>query len=267
MSYKKCPYCGGMVVNDVCNHCGAPVPPSKQIDVDGEPAPPPFVGYNSIGYEVDPIPWEQVGEIGLWTALTETIKEVLGTPEDFFSRLSPSGGIGNPLSYGFIMGVVGLLFANVWALIAKALGFGVSSMMGGDFSNLMAQSAGGILAIVFSIIGFAIAIPVWLFVYSGILHVTLMLLGGAEEGYQATFRCICYSQTALIFQIIPLVGNLIAVVSMIILIIKSIATIHDIPTGKVLLAIFLPALICCILFVPFMCMIGGLAGAAESCAG
>ncbi len=264
MSDKRCPYCGGLINEGFCTHCGAVVPPEKQVDPSSAPEMPPIhePSYSRYSYGDEPVPWERMDELGFWTALSETVKEVLGTPEDFFSRLSPSGGIGKPLLYGVILGVIGVIFGQIWVMLADAIGLSASGMMGGGFSDAMTQHSTGLLAGIMNILMSVVAIPIGLFFLSGVLHLMLMILGGADEGFEATFRAVCFAQTAQIVQIIPIIGSFAAAIWIIILQVKALANLHDITPGKALLAIFLPAIVCCFLLVPFVCMMGGLAGMA-----
>ncbi len=262
MEEKNCPYCGGSVREEFCTHCGAYVPPEKQVDADQAPEMVPEGPFNSrFGYDED-VPWERMEELGFWTALGETIKETLATPEDFFSRLSPSGGIGKPLLYGTLLGVIGVILGQVWGVIGNAIGFSTAGMLGGEFSDVMQQQVAGIASVFMTILISIVAIPISFFIISGILHLSLMILGGANEDYEATFRSVCFAQTPQLAQIIPVIGSLVAGIWTLILEVKALSNLHDITPGKALLAIFLPLIVCCLVLIPFVCAMGGLAGLA-----
>lgn len=263
MDEKKCPYCWGIVKDDYCSHCGAYVPPEKQVDSDQAPELPPVHEPSHSRWDYsEEVPWERMEELGFWSALGETIKEILGTPEDFFSRLSPTGGFGKPLLYGLILGVVGVILGQIWTLVGNAIGFSAAGMMGSEFSNVMQQQATGIVSIIMLILVSVVAVPIGLFINAGVLHLMLMILGGANEDFEATFRAIAYSQTAQLAQIIPIIGTLAAAIWTIVLEVKALANLHDITSGKALLAIFLPLIVCCFVLGFFVCAIGGIGSLA-----
>ena len=73
-----------------------------------------------------------------------------------------------------------------------------------------------------SVIGFVatvilapILVIVILFIWSGIVHLCLMLVGGtgsSTSGFEGTFRAISYAQVASLAQIVPVAGGLIGIV-------------------------------------------------------
>jgi len=112
-----------------------------------------------------------------------------------------------------------------------------------------------ILAPIFVIIG--------VFIGAAILHLMLMIVGGAYNGFEATVRVVCYAQTAQLAGIIPFCGGLISMVWAIILYVFGLATAHRTTQGKAVLAVLLPVVLCCA-FVAAMVFMGVLAGVAAS---
>lgn len=99
----------------------------------------------------------------------------------------------------------------------------------------------------FLLIGLPFGLAISLFVGSGITHLCLMLVSGNKYGFQATFRPISYSYCAHLFNLIPLIGNLIGSIYMIILSILGVREGHETSTGKAALAVLLPAIVAFIL--------------------
>jgi len=91
------------------------------------------------------------------------------------------------------------------------------------------------------------------FISSGITHLCLKLLGGANRPFETTFRVICYAQaSATVFNLLPLCGGLIGVIWGAYSIIIGLREAHGTSGWKATLAITLPGLLCCgILFVIF----------------
>src|ERR1700730_1063722 len=96
-----------------------------------------------------------------------------------------------------------------------------------------------------------------MFVGSGILHLCLMLVGGANRPFETTFRVVCFgSGAANLFSMIPMCGWLIAVVYDIVLKCIGVSRAHETTTGKAVLAVFLPVVVCCGLIV-LVVVLGG----------
>ena len=85
-----------------------------------------------------------------------------------------------------------------------------------------------------------------LFVWSGIVHLMLTLLGGANNGFGATLRVMCYAQTTQLAVVIPGIGGLIGIVWRLILEIVGLAQAHKTEGWKAALAIVLPLVFCCV---------------------
>jgi len=101
------------------------------------------------------------------------------------------------------------------------------------------------------------------FVEAAILHLMLMLVGGANRGFEATARVCAYAQASQLAQAIPFCGALIALVWSLILLILGLSTAHQISRGKAAVAVILPVVLCCA-FLVAMTFFGVLAGIASS---
>jgi hypothetical protein len=90
-----------------------------------------------------------------------------------------------------------------------------------------------------------------------------MIVGGANNGFEATVRVVCYAQTAQLAGIVPFCGGLIAAIWAIVLYVIGLATAHRTTQGKAVLAVLLPVVLCCA-FVAALVFMGVLAGVAAS---
>jgi hypothetical protein len=70
-----------------------------------------------------------------------------------------------------------------------------------------------------------------------------MIVRGSRQGFEATFRAICYSYSAALFYIVPIIGSIVGVVYFFILLILGVREGHGISTGKSALAVLLPVII------------------------
>src|SRR5260370_7621248 len=104
-------------------------------------------------------------------------------------------------------------------------------------------------------IAFIILLPVMivigLFIGAAIVHLCLMIVGGANKPFEATFRVLAFSQGSTgPLQMIPVCGGLIAGVWGLVVTCVGLARAHETEPGRAVFAVFLPLVFC--LFVPFL---------------
>ncbi len=211
------------------------------------------------------IPWERRQEIGFVTALVETTKEVLTGPSDFFRRMPVAGGIGSPLLYAVVIGYLGLLLSVVYSAVFLLVRGAAGAAALGPLSDrpelahfVAAMQGWGAIAgqVVFGPIGIVIGVFIW----TAIIHLMLLLLDGAGQGFEATFRVLSYSHAASVLAIVPLCGGPIAGLWSLVLWIIGLAQAQRIPAWKAAAAVFLPIVLCCCCCAVGMgTMFGGLA--------
>jgi hypothetical protein len=84
------------------------------------------------------------------------------------------------------------------------------------------------------------------FIGSAILHVCLMIVGGAKQSFETTFRVICFVEGSVSpLLVIPFCGGLIAGIWKIVLYCIGLARAHETDTGRAVIAVLLPLIICC----------------------
>jgi hypothetical protein len=89
-------------------------------------------------------------------------------------------------------------------------------------------------------------VVIGLFIGSAILHLCLMLVGGANRPFETTFRVVCFTAgSANLFSMIPICGGFVALIYSIVLECIGLSRAHQTTTGKALMAIFLPMVACC----------------------
>ena len=73
-----------------------------------------------------------------------------------------------------------------------------------------------------------------------------MIVGGANQPFETTFRVLAFTQgSASPLQIIPLCGGLISGVWALVCNCIGLARAHETDTGRAVLAVFLPLIVCC----------------------
>src|SRR5437762_14239207 len=103
----------------------------------------------------------------------------------------------------------------------------------------------GIGSVAFVIL-FPLAIIIGLFIGAAIIHLCLMIVGGANQPFETTFRVLAFTQGATgVLQVIPICGGVIAAVWGLVVNCIGLARAHETDTGRAVLAVFLPVIVCC----------------------
>lgn len=206
-------------------------------------APPPQIGATST-FETaaarSGLPWEHRQERGFFNAFIETLAMVLTKPDLAFRTMKTEGGLAEPLIYALIGGCVG-------GIVSLLLSLGLQSM--GLFAG-QRDTFGALAGIGVGSIALIVLVPVFivivLFIGAAIVHLCLMIVGGANKPFEATFRVLAFSQGSTgPLQIIPVCGGLIAGVWALVVNCIGLARAHETTTGRAVLAVFLPLVVCC----------------------
>jgi hypothetical protein len=186
------------------------------------------------------LPWEHRQERGFVNAFIETLSMVLTRSTEAFSLMKREGGLGEPLIYALIGGCVGGIASFLFSLGFQSLG-----LFTGRHNNALAAMAGmGIGSAM--IILLPLFIVIGLFIGSAIVHLCLMIVGGANQSFETTFRVLAFSHGSTgPLQIIPLCGGLISGVWALVCTCIGLARAHETETGRAVLAVFLPLMVCC----------------------
>jgi hypothetical protein len=213
---------------------GAPPPASAVPPPGTTPGAPGIVAVAPVG-----LPWDRRQEIGLFPAFVETLKLVLLNPASAFSAMKTEGGLSEPLIYAVIGSSVGFIVYFLFSLFMSSFG-----LMGNR--NALAGVLGvGIGAVVFVIFMPAL-IALGLFIGSAVLHLCLTFVGGARRSFETTFRVVCFAAgSAYPLMILPVCGGLIAGIWCIVVECIGLTQAHQTTTGRALLAILLPIIVCC----------------------
>lgn len=206
-------------------------------------------------------PWEDRGRIGFVSALVETTLRVLTKPSSFFASMPVAGGIGGPLLYGILVGTLGVVVAALYREIFQALlGSTVAGLGSSDeLRRIMPFLMGG-FGLVLQVVFAPIFVTLGLFIVTAVVHVFLLMLGGARRGFEATFRVMCYSEAAAVLNVVPLCGGLISGAYFLVLAIIGIAGAHGIGKGTAAAAVLLPLVfLCCCCAGAGLLAFGGLA--------
>lgn len=197
--------------------------------------------------------WEQRAEAGLVPALIETVRAVLLDPSKTFATMRLTGGLGAPLFFFVLVSTLGGLAGVIYNVVLQSMG---ATGQGKD--EMAAAVFGSAIGVGIVIMLLPIVFAATAFVSAGLVHLALMLIGGANRPFEATFRVACYSGGATaVFQFLPLCGALVSSIYNLILMILGISKVHGITTLRAAIAVLLPTVVCCGFFAALIA--GGVA--------
>ncbi len=233
---ERKPYTGGMVT---CPQCGFEQPETDEC-IKCSIIISKYVRFQEMARSVEGqvreiskdeyVPWES-GE-GFIRAFFQTVRNSLFSPTKFFKKISFGEGYWAPLIYGLIAGIIGNGFTIFWFWLFMAQFI--------PMDRLPFQYSLSILQIIIPL-PFQQAIAI--FIGSAIIHLSLIIVRGNNNGYKTTFRAVSYSYSGYLFGIIPFIGLLIGNIYVFILTIIGVREGHEISTGKAILAVLLPAIV------------------------
>ncbi len=238
----RCPNCDREITpvhgQKFCSFCGGslekPEYVSERVEATsspGEEMPELELGGAFGAGEEAYCPWEDQERLGFLEGLRLTLKQSLFSPRSFFSRLPRSGGLLVPLLYGMLIETVGTYGGYLWGFV-----FGNPLFSQGKPTGSMAILLGGLvpLLVFFSLVAGAL-----------ILHVCILMVGAAKEDFEATFRIACYTSGPDLLNVVPVLGTWIAALWRIYLTVVAVREIHETSTGRAVVAVLLPVILCC----------------------
>ena len=185
------------------------------------------------------LPWEHRQERGFVNAFIETLAMVLTKPDLAFRMMKTEGGFGEPLLYAIIGGGIGVVVWFVFSLILNSVG--VFNTRETGFGPMVGMSVSFVM-LVWRLVAVAVA-P---FIFGGLVHLSLMLVGGANKSFETTFRVVSFSQGSTApLQLVPCCGGFVALVWCLVANCIGVARAHGIDTGRATLAVLLPVIVCC----------------------
>jgi hypothetical protein len=224
-------------------------------------ASPPQIGSTSTSETAGArsgLPWEHRQERGFANAFIETLAMVLTKPDLAFRTMKTEGGLAEPLIYALIGGCVGGIVSLLLSLGLQSMGLFAGQR--DTFAALAGIGVGSIALIVLV----PVFIVIGLFIGAAIVHLCLMIVGGANKSFETTFRVLSFSQGSTgPLQIIPVCGGLIAGVWALVVNCIGLARAHETTTGRAVLAVLLPLIVCCGAGILLLIMFGGIAALSQ----
>jgi hypothetical protein len=186
------------------------------------------------------LPWDEREQKGWFNAFIETLQMVLTRPDFAFRSMKLEGGLAGPIIYALIGGCAGGIVSFLFSLGFQSIGLSM-----GHRSALAVLTGMGIGSAAFIIL-LPVLIVLGLFIGGAIVHLCLMIVGGANKTFEATLRVLAFTQGSTgPLQMVPICGGIIAGVWALVLNCIGLARAHETDTGRAVLAIFLPLIVCC----------------------
>jgi hypothetical protein len=186
------------------------------------------------------LPWEHREQLGIFKAYFDTVSMVLTKPGEAFAMMKTEGDMMGPMLFALIGGSAGMIVSFLLQIALQSIG------VMGSGQNAIANVFGMGIGILLFIVLVPVMMIAGMFLGSGILHLCLMIVGGAKKPFETTFRVVCFSSgSTYLLSMIPFCGGMIAGVWNIVLECIGLARAHETDTGKAVMAVLLPIIVCC----------------------
>jgi hypothetical protein len=196
----------------------------------------------------DRFPWPPPEGAPIVATLGQTWRSATFDPSAFFRQVPRDGGTGPALVYYM---VVGMLVAGA-TLFWRALSYYSGRME----TETLASELG--LQALDPVVGFLLS-PAFLLltlaISAGVVHLLLLVFGGATHGFGTTIRVSCYAYSPMLFAFVPILGPLIGGVWMLVLLVVGLREAHETEGWKPFLAVLLPFILVLVLFLLFLVMV------------
>jgi hypothetical protein len=194
------------------------------------------------------LPWEDPNA-GI-PSIFPTVVRFVASPLKAFESMSLTVDLVRPIAYFVLFVLLSVPVGQLWRYLLWT-----RETSGLDFipKDVLAQAPWiGVMLdrpTIFIVLGLMVIAPllnlIALFVWSFIVHTLLSMVGGAQNGFGATLRVMCYSQTASVAILIPVAGGLIQGVWSLVLQIMGLSQVHRSPGWKAAFAVIAPLVVCC----------------------
>jgi hypothetical protein len=183
---------------------------------------------------------------GFFPALLQTWVGACFRPTEFFESVGNSQDLTPALLFGVLVGWISVVVGAAWSLVFQVPL--VPIMRQEEIAGLLAGGVAGLACV-----GLFSWLPVLLgILISGVIvHLFLMLFGGANQGLTMTLRVISYAYAPQIFAVVPFGGWCIAPIWMLVLEIIGLAAAHRTDTWRAALAVLAQVILCVCVVVVF----------------
>jgi hypothetical protein len=218
----------------------APLSQFDEFETPPEPMPPLPGEVTPDEADLAPIPglpWDFRREIGFFRAFFQTVGLILLHPADAFARIIPAGSLAGPLLFNLIGAWAGAMFSATYLLYISRnqpspppnMGQ-IAAMFYATPDRAMEQWQA------FLFFGW-LFVTLSTFIASGIIHLMLMLAGGASKPYHVTLRVFCFTYGSVqLLQVFPVLGALVAPALLAVYLVIGLAIAHEVSVWRTVIA-------------------------------
>jgi hypothetical protein len=147
-----------------------------------------------------PIEWEERREGFFLENFYRTLKRALFDPLNFFENLRRNSSYGKPLAYACLVEILTAAVSSLfWGGLLAGFAMGGSGHLGVLGANFQIFKLFiGLLFLVVSLFG------------ASFVYYLVAVLFGARSRFRTLFRMYSYTESVVIFRLIPVIGNVIA---------------------------------------------------------
>jgi hypothetical protein len=155
----------------------------------------------------------------------------------FYQEMRREGGLGAPFAFAFVAGLLGAIGTAFYSWAEIMLEVASDALPEADVTLML------VLALVMNGLAFFMYVA-HLFIGSAFIHVLLSLFGGANRGFETTYRVVNYAAgAASVLNLIPLLGIFSSGITWLILAANGLASAHETTTGRTVAAVLMPGVI------------------------
>lgn len=194
------------------------------------------------------IPWEEPN--AGFGSLVPTVVQFVTSPFEAFGRMSLTIDLVRPIAYFVLFALANVAVGQLWRWV-----FWSEATSGLELipKDVLAQAPWlhailgrpTLLVLLVLMVIAPLVNLVVLFIWSAVMHLFLLMVGGAANGFSATLRVVCYSQTSGLAVVIPVAGGIIQLVWGLVLQVMGLTQAHRTSGGKAAFAVIGPVVICC----------------------
>jgi hypothetical protein len=186
--------------------------------------------------------WERRRQLGMLSALAQTIRQVLSVPVATFKVMKRGGGLATPLFFYLIVTTLTSWVAMGYQLAVVLMN--PEAMLGPLAKNLSTTSLIGVQIMSMALVPILMAGSA--LCAAAILHLVFLLLGTNGQPFEVTFRSYCYAVApASVFRLIPICGDVLFFVTALVLLIFALRETLRVDGARATIGVVLPALLCC----------------------
>jgi hypothetical protein len=178
--------------------------------------------------------WRTRRNQGYFRAFFIQVWEMVQSPTRVYRQIDPESSFLESVTYALQITIFGAVAALFW----EYLFFGGENIVAGTIST-----QNFLWAMVWFFLPLVFVSLVNIFLLSAISHGLLKVFANTEKSYGASVKAYAFSQTAVVANIIPFLGNFVGGIWAIVLAVIGLREQHEVTTSQATLAVLLPFIV------------------------